>query len=364
VNEIMISSKEIIISMKIVFYMLVLGVLISSCDFSSRSKSEKNFEKNFEYANESTPLFPNYNTLKADSLNQVAISFWTEGDYEKALQLSNLAYEKSENENNKEVLAMVLNTIGLIQWRLGNNEDAMTSYTQAGKIAKEIEMFRLLGLTHTNRGLILKEEYKFDAAFFQNNEAIRIFKSIMEYRDLAIALNNQGQIFKNKKVNDSAQAYYLEALKYYGKVDYKDGEAATYYNLSDVYLKKGKKREALEAIQKSLDISIAIKRKLRICDAYKKLSEVYETFSEKDSALKYFKLYEKEHTDILESNQSKFLAEYQAKMGSKVKNLQIENLQKEQELTKNRNWFIGLMCLSIILVSVFFCISTFPENAL
>src|SRR5690606_18447332 len=245
-----------------------------------------------------------FGDIKIDSLNTIALEYWQDGDYQKSLSIINLAYSKAEEEGNDTELAKILNTLGLVHWRLGNNEDAMNSYGEAGKIAERMNMQRLLGLTHTNRGLILKEEKKYGEAFLHNNKAIQLFRTQKEFRDLAIALNNQGQIFKNKKVNDSAQAYYLEALKYYGKVDYKDGEAATYYNLSDVYLKKGKKREALEAIQKSLDISIAIKRKLRICDAYKKLSEVYETFSEKDSALKYFKLYEKEHTDILESNQS------------------------------------------------------------
>src|SRR5690606_8080025 len=87
-----------------------------------------------------------------------------------------------------------------------------------------------------------------------------------------------------------------------------------------------------------------------ICDSYKILSEVYEKFNEKDSALKYFKLYVKEHSDILESNQSKVLAEFQAKMGSEVKNLQIENLKKEQELTHNRYWFFVFFVFSILMV--------------
>src|SRR5690606_22560422 len=182
-----------------------------------------------------------------------------------------------------------------------------------------------------------------------------------EFRDLAIALNNQGQIFKNKRVNDSAKSYYLEALKNYGKVDYKDGEAATYYNLADIYLREGDRDLALHAIQKSLQLGLQIERKIRISEAYHKLSEVYETFDEPDSALKYYKLYTEENNSILIANQSKTLAEFQAKMGSEVKNLQIQNLKNEHQLAKNRNWFIAIAILVLLLISGFFVYRYFQK---
>ncbi|GAA5029823.1 hypothetical protein GCM10011506_18400 [Marivirga lumbricoides] len=302
-----------------------------------------------------------YAYVKNDSLNNLALDYWRSGDYQKSLNIINIAYKRAEKEENDTELAKILNTLGLVQWRLGNNEDAMSSYSIAGNIAAKLNMTRLLGLTHTNRGLILKEQGDYESAFMHNNRAIQLFRTEHEYRDLGIALNNQGQIFKNKQLNDSAKSYYLEALRHYEKADYKDGEAATYYNLSDIYLRERNQALALNAIQKSLRLSLQIERKIRISEAYQKLSEVYEAFNKTDSALKYYKLYAVTNNGILIANQSKTLAEYQAKMGSEVKNLQIQNLKKESQLNENRNWFIGLAILSFLLIGVFFVYRHFQK---
>lgn len=351
------SIKQILICLLASF----LCLFLFNCNFPQEEHLEHGYSQAEQQEVDTIVLQSLYLNIKIDSLNVLALASWSTGDYQTSLNIINLAYKRAEKENNEMELAKILNTLGLVQWRLGNNEDAMNSYTESGKIAEKLGFNRLLGLTHTNRGLILKEQGNFGAAFFHNNKAIKLFRAQKEFRDLAIALNNQGQIFKNKKVNDSAKSYYLEALRNYEKVDYKDGEGATYYNLSDIYLREGNRDFALTAIQKSLELGLQIDRKLRISEAYHKLSEVYETFNETDSALKYYKLYTVENNRILIANQSKILAEYQAKMGSEVKNLQIQNLKKEQQLDDNRNWFIVFAIMAILLISGFFVYRYFQK---
>lgn len=299
-------------------------------------------------------LSKNTEDRSIDSLNESAINEWRIGNYQKALDYITKAYKKAKATNDEEELAKVLNTLGLVHWRLENNADAMECYTESGKIAEKRNMHRLLGLTHTNRGLILKEQHNFEKAFFHNNKAIEIFKTHGYYRDLAIALNNQGQIFKNKGMIDSARVYYLRALENYKKVNYKDGAAASYYNLSDIYLRQGAEKQSLDAVQKSLKLSLEIQSKVHITEAYQKMSEVYEHFHQPDSALKYFKIYNDLNKAILVANQSNILARYQADMGSEVKNLQIRNLEKEQELAENRIWFIGTGIIIVLLIVAFF----------
>ena len=343
-----------------IVWILGICLIFVGCNFSKEeTTSQKTLFKGI-HENDSVALHQ-YANLKIDSLNNMALEHWRDGDYQKSLNILNLAYSRAEKQHEKTDLAKILNTLGLVQWRLGNNEDALNSYQEASKIAERLQMQRLLGLTHTNRGLILKEQKKYEEAFFHNNKAIQLFRDQKEFRDLAIALNNQGQIFKNKKANDSARTYYLKALENYAKVDYKDGEAATYYNLADVYLRVGNRDLALQAIKKSLDLGLEIERKIRISEAYHKLSEVYETFNEPDSALKYYKLYTLENNSILIANQSKTLAEYQARMGSEVKNLQIQNLKNEQQLAKNRNWFIAIAILVVLLISGFLAYRYFQK---
>lgn len=349
---------------QIVVYVAVCLACLINCSSCTSHQQETFNQESFPSETgevDTVALRSLYTNLKIDSLNNLALDYWRTGDYQKSLNIINIAYKKAEEEGNDSGLAKILNTLGLVQWRLGNNEDAMSSYTEAGKIASKLDMSRLLGLTHTNRGLILKEQGHYESAFMHNNHAIQLFKAEHAFRDLGIALNNQGQIFKNKQLNDSAKSYYLEALQNYEKADYKDGEAATYYNLSEIYLRERNQELALDAIQKSLQLSLQIERKIRISEAYQKLSDIYEAFNKTDSALKYYKLYTVTNNSILIANQSKNLAEYQAKMGSEVKSLQIQNLKKESQLNENRNWFIGFAILSLLLIGVFFVYRHFQK---
>lgn len=327
------------------FIFLLYGILFLSCDFSTSEFNKKKITHNEVSLAENTSI----DSISIDSMHKIAKKNWKNGDYQTSFNWINKAYRNAIKYNHQDSLAIVLNTLGLVQWRLGNNEDAMNSYIYSGEIAERLKMKKLLGLTHTNRGLIYKEQYNFESAFLHNKKAILLFKEEKDYKNLAIAYNNHGQIFKNKNEFDSAKAYYLKALKYYKIADYKDGEAATYYNLSDIQYKDNHYKEALSTINKSLLLSYEIDSKIRISEAYMKFSEIYEALNQPDSALKYYKLYNHENSNILIRNQSKKLTEYQAKMGLKIKSLQIKNLKKEQQIAKDKYWFIVIFITAIFL---------------
>lgn len=326
--------------------------LVLSCNFSDQTLPE-NPEKSIFPKNDSVNRAISA-TISADTLAEAATKAWKTGDYQLALDKISKAYQKAEKSEDKKSLAKVLNTFGLIQWRLGNNAGAMDSYEEAAKIAKKEKMFRLLGLTFTNRGLIFKDQENLEAALSHNQKAIELFKKHNNYRELAIAQNNQGQIFKNKKRYTIAKKFYLQALENYEKAEYANGAAATYHNLSQIYMWQHHKEIALEAAKKSLVLGLESKSDVRITEAYLRISETHEYFNQSDSALKYFKIYNHYNEALVVSEQTKTLAISQAKLGSEVKSLQIENLKKEQELAQNKIRFVGIVILILLLAATFF----------
>lgn len=285
-----------------------------------------------------------------DELNNYATSEWGKGNYQEALQYLSIAYQKAKSSEDEKKIANILNNLGLVHWRLGDNPSAMECYKEASRLAEKHGLKRLWGLTFTNQSLIQKEENEFDKAIEYNKKAIRIFQELNSRRDLAIAYNNHGQIFKNQHKNDSALANYIKAVRIYKQIDYPDGMAATYYNLAEIYTRQNQKQQSIVAAEKSLQSGLESESKVRISEAYRKLGETYEHFSEADSALKYHKKYAEFEKEILEANQSEKLIEQQAKLGNEVKNLRIQNLEKEKLIVQNRLWFILISIFIVLLI--------------
>ncbi|MGB3774131.1 MAG: tetratricopeptide repeat protein [Leeuwenhoekiella sp.] len=305
---------------------------------------------------QATDFFPRSelkNDISVDSLNNLAVNLYMQGDYQRAMDYISVAFKKSKDGDDRVQFAKILNTLGLVHWRLENNEDAKQCYIESGAIAEAESEFRLLGLTYTNRSLILKEEENYDEALAVNNKAIEIFKKNDLFRDLGIAYNNNGQIFKKKNELEIAKTFYNKALDIYRKVDYKDGVAATYYNLSQIAMWQGMEKESLLKGQESLALALEIESKVRISEAYLKIAETYEYFNHPEPAIAYYKKHYENKWNILESTQSENLARFQAELGAEVKNLRIDNLEKEKKIAQNHFYFMLALGLLLILVGGF-----------
>lgn len=323
-------------------YVLFLLILYLPFTISCSDKRKNNPIKNTQNTQET---FTN--------LRDLGNEHWRVGDYQEALEYFTKAYKLVKSSKNELETATLLNNLGLVHWRLENNNAAMECYNEAAILADKNNMKRLLGLTHTNRALILKEQRNFEAAFTHNNKAIDIFREINKWRDLAIAYNNQGQIYRFSGATEKALKFYLLSLEECKKINYSEGMAIAYQNLSTIYARKGNRKKAIETGQKSLKLSYKVKSKVRISEGLRELANNYETFNEKDSALYYFKKHYALDKEILESNQSDLLSQYQANLGLEVKNLRIKNLQNEKEIDNTRFMLSAVFVLTALLISSF-----------
>jgi tetratricopeptide (TPR) repeat protein len=295
------------------------------------------------------------------NFNDLGSEQWRMGNYQEALKQYTSAYKEAKQRGDEESMATFLNNLGLVHWRLDNNEAAMECYTESAQFAEKLKLKRLLGLTLTNRSLILKEQRNFEKAFKLNNKAIELFKASGNHRDLAIAYNNQGQIYRFRDEPDASLKFYFLSLAECQEIDYKEGEATAWQNISAAYGKKGERKKAFSAAHKCLDLSQQLNSKVRTSEAYLGLSHHHEQFNHPDSALYYHKKYYEFEKNIMESNQSERLSMYQASLGIEVKNLRIQNLQNEQQMARNRLWFMLTGIVIALLVTGFFVYRYFTK---
>jgi len=332
------------------FWMFLFVLFFTSCKNETETGNTR--EDHFIDTDSAVYILPDENASLKEII-RYASHQWSIGNYDEALNFFSNAYEQAKKENDEAEMAMILNNLGLVYWSLDDNESAMEYYRESAKLAEKHNMKRLLGLTYTNRGLVLRKQKNYDEALTHNDKAIDIFKETENTRDLAISYNNQGQIFKVQEEMDLALYYYQKALEIYQTIQFNDGMSATYHNLSEVYSFNGQKELSLNSAYLCLQTALMSESKVRIGDAYKKLSVLYEHFNEIDSALHYQQKYADYRIETLMTTYSKQLAESQTKMKTEIKNLRISNLEKENMIAGNRMWLTFITSIAVFLVIAF-----------
>lgn len=327
------------------FFLMVIFLLLLSC----KEETENPFKGN----NPNIPVYiqaPDENSSSAE-LHNYATTQWGKGNYEQALRFFTIAYEKANKENDYQQKAQLLNNIGLTYWKLGDLRLALDNYKEAGSLAEKYNLNDLLALTYTNRSLILREEEAYKSAKIISSKAIEILKEKGISRDLAIVYNNHGQIFKEQGEMDSAKIYYQKALSIYDTIDYKDGKSATSHNLAEIYTYYESKEKAIYFAYKALELGLKSESAVRISEGYKSVSDVFKHFSVLDSALIYYHRYTEFQEEQFKKNSANKLLELQTNLGYELQKLKIENLEKEQKLSRNRMWMIlgGILILGLVL---------------
>ncbi|MHA3789583.1 tetratricopeptide repeat protein [Flavobacterium hauense] len=346
--------KKIIITLPHIVFTCIIMLFFASCTKDEKHKATVGITQSMR---------------TTEGENNKGINQWQKGNYSDALEHFTKSYNLAKKNKDTVLIGTLLNNMGLVNWSMGNNDAAMECYKEASVIAEQLGDKSLLGLTHTNQSLILKQEKKFDEAFEHNNKAIALFKELNDSRSLAIAYNNQGQLYRASGQLDAALDNYFLSLGYCNPKEYPEGEAIAFQNLASVYREKGAINKALKPAHLALKLSYKLGNKVRISEACLELSWLHEKLHRNDSALYYFKKHYDLTAEIMYKNQDKQLAKNQAKLGMEVKNLRIDNLQKEKEIAKNQLLVIiaGIVVLLVLIgffVYRYFSIMRFKKRQL
>jgi tetratricopeptide (TPR) repeat protein len=115
------------------------------------------------------------------------------------------------------------------------------------------------------------------------SEAINVFNAVRdlpEYSRSTTVLNGLAYAYSNL-------GYHDEAIRYYAKSLDIDKEAATFYNIAQLYIKKGEKKTAIRYLKEAIDINRGF------TPAYPQLINLYYEFGMEDNAKKTQQDYEK-----------------------------------------------------------------------
>ncbi len=295
--------------------------------------------------------------------NYLAYSYQKVGKYDAALNNYLSELKLREELNQTENVERFFSKIGKIYYQMQNYEKAIEYYNKALLIVKDKDEEMETAKTLSNLGNVYYEAKDFREALEYYKKSLKItedkeqssedFKlSDNALRGKAILLNNLGLVYKNSGDYEKALVYCKRAIELKDSISEDSDIFYPLTSLAEIYLKLDKPQEALNNLEKSLDIAerkdnINLKKIAR-----KLLYEVYAKIGDYEHALENHKKYSALKDSILNKTTNKIISEMQVKYETKRKEQENKALKRVNET--QRNYFIVISALILIILGVLY----------
>ncbi|WP_372752215.1 tetratricopeptide repeat protein [Labilibaculum sp.] len=251
------------------------------------------------------------------SLNNIGNVFFEMEDYKKALEYYEKSMSIKEKQNDVVSVSILQTNLGNVYHKLNNEKDALSYYMKA-------------------LNLIDKEEDL-------------VWKSVL--------LENIGQLFLDRGEISKCLDYYQLALNEAEKRDDKVSLASVKSSLAIAYLKKKEYDIAVINFEEALSIAKDIGMRKVELDCYYYMSDLYVQTKNYKKSIAYFRLYDDMRARINKENNSKEIAEFQAKfqaekMDAENEILKQKNIIQKLELHKQKSQNIFLVCIGLLIISL------------
>ncbi len=363
-----------------------------------------NYEGAINYFQKGLDIFIELeDTVKvASSYNNIGIIYRNQGLYDKAMENYMFSLKVYEEAGNKRGEASANLNIGIIHNEQSDYEQALQYYFKARDLFESIGAKRELNRLYNNIGLVYNklakelEKEEDEKETKQNEEqkqeyyekALEYFKnSLSVAREIndkyAIAANyiNIGSIYKDLNKFYKALDPLHKAVRLNNELGDNAGQAMVYSNLSDLYyelfneikeydddksikLKEEYIKKAVEYGENSYKIAVEIGSLPTQRSAASSLIDAFMISGNTNKALEFAKIYIKVNQKVYNEERSRVISEMQSKYEAEKKQLEIENLSKEnalrvaelaqsEEQRKRQQTILYSFILGFIIIAVF-----------
>jgi tetratricopeptide (TPR) repeat protein len=286
-----------------------------------------NFKKSFEYLK----LTDNKNAIAKAHFNIGLIYYYT-SKYEQAAQEYISSLKILEEIKDNKTLPSIYSGLGGIYKDMRSYDEAMRYYQKAMKMHSENKDSAGIASSYNNIGTVLDFQGKLDEALEYYKKSFDLKVSINFPRGLASTLNNMGIIYSKKQQHDEALKCFTKALTFSGPNQDKISQTVSYEGIGSVYYEKKNYGLALSYLEKSLALSRETGSKMDLLSVYEKLALCYAALGNYVKAFNIQQELIKTRDSVLTEENSLQVNEMTAKYESEKKQLQIENLNKDNAL--------------------------------
>jgi signal transduction histidine kinase/AraC-like DNA-binding protein len=282
--------------------------------------------------------------------------------FKEAIEFYLKATALFEKINDDSGLAQSLSNVGNLENLMGNHEKAEEYALQSLRIAERINQRSSIAYSNRLLGRIYRRQKKFDEAAKVYEIAIGIFRELDAKRDLAETVLAKGNIFFEKNDFKSAIQEYRRALHANKLLFDSTNMAYTYAALGSASFELKQPQQSIRYFDSTRTVASRIGLAIIEADSYDGLSTVYASIGNyklaHESHIHYTRL--RDSLSQIENKEAaaELEAQYQnEKKENEIRALNAENEVKELQLQKQtgqRNYLIGLMILSLLLIAVLY----------
>jgi class 3 adenylate cyclase len=213
------------------------------------------------------------------------------GDLSAALESYFSAVGITNKSSDQGQLAAAYTAMAAVYAGMNDRKNVIQYYVDAIDIFKKEQDTFNYAVALENLGDTYREWSMPDSALMYFNQSGPLFEKMGQKVPLAYNLGNKGLAFAQKGQYIKAEENIKEAVSILEEMgDYRP--ITTYLNyMSDIYADRGDWDAAFDYALRSLDLARQYGLKVRISDAYLKLSELYERTGYASASLKYYRKY-------------------------------------------------------------------------
>lgn len=211
----------------------------------------------------------------ASSLEQMAIFYLEQRNYDEALQTFTSELEVDEAINDSSAIAACLNNIGMIHFNKGNYAGSIIYYQRSADIKKKLGETEDAASVLVNIGITYREQGIYDKALESLLEAARYFERSDSFHELASCYNTIGNVQLDLGSPEKALSFHFKALDIREKIGNETGVAGSLNNIGQVYMHKKQYELALEFLHRSLKKKEKLGDKKLLASTLDRIGEVY-----------------------------------------------------------------------------------------
>lgn len=324
-----------------------------------------NFDLAIENLNKSTKIFIE---LK-DDLNiahnyaELGVIFSKKGNFTEAISNLIKALKKYEKAGDELSVGFTYNNIGILYKQQQEYNTALDYYYKGIKIFKKVNntdaKFGIAG-TYSNIGNVYLAQGQHEKSLKILYESLKLAEEFDNSYQFAESYQSIGENYMKLGKYDVALESYSKAIGYCNEIKDNAGIANSHINIGYCYFKKGNTQKALSNINTGLAIAKEVGLLQWQKNAYKYLSEIYNTQSNYKLAFENQVLFKKINDSLFNTEKDKKITQMQMQYAfDKIQDKE-KQVQKEKEQQLNQETDKQRTIKDVVMVAfVFMCILTF-----